>query len=47
MFWKKKKTEEPLYPPEVFEPVIRSSICTGKKLPACATEKAEKSMSLC
>ena len=42
MFWKKKKSEEPLYPPEVFEPVIRSSICTGEKVACMRDRKSGK-----
>lgn len=32
--WKKKEPAPPAYPPEEYEPVIRSSICTGEKV-AC------------
>ena len=32
--WKKKTPAPPAYPPEEYEPVIRSSICTGEKV-AC------------
>ena len=32
--WKKKEPAPPAYPPEDYEPVIRSSICTGEKV-AC------------
>ena len=32
--WKKKTPAPPAYPPEGYEPVIRSSICTGEKV-AC------------
>ena len=32
--WKKKTAEPPSFPPEDYEPVIRSSICTGEKV-AC------------
>ena len=32
--WKKKDPAPPAYPPEDYEPVIRSSICTGEKV-AC------------
>lgn len=40
MFWfKKKKEEPPQFPPELFEPVIRCSICTGEKV-ACMRERA-------
>ncbi len=30
--WKKKAAEPPAFPPEDYEPVIRSSICTGEKV---------------
>ena len=31
-FLKRKKTSDPSpYPPDLFEPVLRSSICTGEK----------------
>ena len=32
--WRKKKAEEPKFPAGDYEPVIRSSICTGEKV-AC------------
>lgn len=32
--WKKKEPEAPRFPEEDYEPVIRSSICTGEKV-AC------------
>lgn len=32
--WKKKEPAPPAFPPEDYEPVIRSSICTGEKV-AC------------
>ncbi len=32
--WKKKEPSPPQFPPEDYEPVIRSSICTGEKV-AC------------
>ena len=39
MFLFKRKTEEkPAWPPERFEPVIRSSICTGERV-ACMRER--------
>jgi hypothetical protein len=36
--WKKKAAEPPAFPPEDYEPVIRSSICTGEKV-ACMRER--------
>ncbi len=35
----RKKPEPPRFPPEDFEPVLRSSICTGEKT-ACMRERA-------
>lgn len=32
--WKRKTAAPPAFPPEDYEPVIRSSICTGEKV-AC------------
>ena len=35
----RRESAPPLYPPEEYEPVLRSSICTGEKT-ACMREKA-------
>lgn len=31
-FRKREKIEQPVYPPEEYEPVIRCSICTGEQV---------------
>ena len=36
---KKEKTQLPSFPADLYEPVIRSSICTGEQV-ACMQEKA-------
>ena len=36
--WRKKKAETPRFPAEDYEPVIRSSICTGEKV-ACMRDR--------
>ena len=36
--WKRKEPEAPRFPAEDYEPVIRSSICTGEKV-ACMRDR--------
>jgi hypothetical protein len=38
LFFSRKEPEHKLFPPEQFEPVIRSSICTGERT-ACMRDR--------
>ena len=38
LFFSRKEPERTLFPPEQFEPVIRSSICTGERT-ACMRDR--------